>query len=160
MANNLGSLLDEAKQVISTLPPRLAVALPHEPPLPEWRLEAADRVAAGNVIKAFLIYERPFWRDKGFSGQSSADEGAVRVTFDTTSDEANRGHLMGFFEGADAVAAHGCFSCSVAEGADGVDGACAPSTTVTSRSGCQWRCKALRTSATVRACRRCVQWSK
>ena len=92
----------QAKQVISTLPPRLAVALKHEPPLPEWRQEAADRVAAGNVIKAFLIYERPFWRDKGFSGQSSADEGAVRVTFDTTSDEANRGHLMGFFEGADA----------------------------------------------------------
>ena len=93
----------QAKQVISTLPPRLAVALKHEPPLPEWRQEAADRVAAGNVIKAFLIYERPFWRDKGFSGQSSADEGAVRVTFDTTSDEANRGHLMGFFEGADEI---------------------------------------------------------
>lgn len=93
----------EAKQVISTLPPRLAVALPHEPALPDWRAEAADKVSAGNVIKAFLIYERPFWRELGLSGQSSADEGAVRVTFDTTSGDSERGHLMGFFEGADAA---------------------------------------------------------
>ena len=92
----------EAKQVISTLPPRLAVAVPHEPALPEWRREAADKVSPGNVIKAFLIYETPFWRELGFSGQSSADEGAVRVTFDTTASDSSRGHLMGFFEGADA----------------------------------------------------------
>ena len=92
----------EARQVISTLPPRLAVALPHQPPLAPWRAEAADKVAPGNVIKAFLIYSRPFWRELGYSGQSSADEGAVRVTFDTTSDNSERGHLMGFFEGADA----------------------------------------------------------
>lgn len=92
----------EAKQVISTLPPRLAVALEHEPPLPKWRAETADKVAPGNVIKAFLIYDHPFWREQGFSGQSSADDGAVRVTFDTTSDTSERGHLMGFFEGADA----------------------------------------------------------
>lgn len=92
----------EAKQVISTLPPRLAVAMEYDPPLPAWRKEAADKVAPGNVIKAFLIYDHPFWRDRGFSGQSSADQGAVRVTFDTTADNSNRGHLMGFFEGADA----------------------------------------------------------
>lgn len=92
----------EAKQVISTLPPRLAMSLEHEPPLPDWRGEAADKVAPGNVIKAFLIYDTPFWRERGLSGQSSADEGAVRVTFDTTAVGASKGHLMGFFEGADA----------------------------------------------------------
>lgn len=92
----------EARQVISTLPPRLAVALEYDPPLPAWRGEAAEKVAAGNVIKAFLVYDRPFWRDMGYSGQSSADEGPVRVTFDTTSEGAERGLLMGFFEGADA----------------------------------------------------------
>ena len=92
----------EARQVVVTLPPRLAVELDYDPPLPLWRKEAAEKVAPGNVIKAFLIYDHPFWRDRGFSGQSSADEGAVRVTFDTTADNSNRGHLMGFFEGADA----------------------------------------------------------
>ncbi|RRD04619.1 FAD-dependent oxidoreductase [Arachnia propionica] len=91
-----------ARRVISTLPPRLAVALEHDPALPSWRAEAAEKVAAGNVIKAFLIYDRPFWRDKGLSGQSSSDEGAVRVTFDTTRQDSERGHLLGFFEGVEA----------------------------------------------------------
>lgn len=92
----------EARHVISTLPPRLATKLPHEPELPEWRAETAQKVSAGNVIKACLVYETPFWRDKGLSGQSSVDEGAVRVTFDSTTNEGRHGLLMGFFEGAEA----------------------------------------------------------
>lgn len=92
----------EARQVISTLPPRLSMTMTYDPPLPEWRSETASKVAAGNVIKAFLVYEKPFWRDMGLSGQSSADEGSVRVTFDTTTGDDQRGLLMGFFEGADA----------------------------------------------------------
>lgn len=91
-----------ARRVIIALPPRLAVGLEHEPALPDWRLETAARVAPGTVIKACLVYERPFWREEGFSGQSSSDEGPVRVTFDTTTAEGGRGLLMGYFEGADA----------------------------------------------------------
>ncbi|MFV0430320.1 MAG: flavin monoamine oxidase family protein [Arachnia sp.] len=91
-----------AKRIISTMPPRLAVALDYEPALALWRAELADKVPAGNVIKAFLVYEKPFWRDEGLSGQSSADDGAVRVTLDTTTDPDGHGVLMGFFEGAEA----------------------------------------------------------
>lgn len=92
----------EARQVICTLPPKLAVKLEHVPPLPQWRSEVAAKVGAGNVIKAYLVYDHPFWREEGLSGQSSADEGPVRVTFDTTTVESGHGLLMGFFEGADA----------------------------------------------------------
>ncbi len=92
-----------ARQVISTLPPRLAMGLEHEPPLPAWRAAEADKVNPGNVIKCYLLFETPFWRDRGLSGQSSADEGAVRVTFDTTIEGASQGHLMGFFNGTEAA---------------------------------------------------------
>ncbi len=92
----------EARTVISTLPPRLSVKLEYEPPLPQWRIDVAEKVAAGNVIKAYLVYHHPFWREHGWSGQSSADEGAVRVTFDTTLAPSGRGLLMGFFEGTEA----------------------------------------------------------
>lgn len=91
-----------ARYVLSTLPPRLAMNLEHEPPLPAWRAESADKVDPGNVIKAFLLFDKPFWRDRGLSGQSSADEGAVRVTFDTTAEGSETGHLMGFFAGSEA----------------------------------------------------------
>ncbi len=92
----------EARTVVSTLPPRLAVALEYDPPLPQWRRDVAEKVAPGNVIKAYLVYETPFWRERGLSGQSSSDEGAVRVTFDTTPADSTCGLLMGFFEGNEA----------------------------------------------------------
>ena len=92
----------EARTVVSTLPPRLAVALESDPPLPQWRQDVAEKVTPGNVIKAYLVYETPFWRERGLSGQSSSDEGAVRVTFDTTPVDSTRGLLMGFFEGNEA----------------------------------------------------------
>ena len=91
-----------ARYVLSTLPPRLATKLEHDPPLPAWRAEAADKVSPGKVIKAHLLFDEPFWRSRGLSGQSSADEGAVRVTFDTTPEDVRGGHLMGFFAGSEA----------------------------------------------------------
>jgi len=92
----------EARRVISTLPPRLATAMTYEPPLPAWRDEVAKKVAKGNVIKAFLVYDEPWWREQGLSGQMGSDEGSVKVTFDTSGADSKRGTLMGFFEGADA----------------------------------------------------------
>ena len=92
-----------ARFVISTLPPRLATSLKHEPALPAWRAEAADKINPGNVIKAYLLFDEPFWRSAGLSGQSSADAGPVRVTFDTTPASASQGHLMGFFTGSEAA---------------------------------------------------------
>ncbi|MCQ8208782.1 FAD-dependent oxidoreductase, partial [Cutibacterium acnes subsp. acnes] len=81
---------------------RLLKDMTFEPALPAERLEMADKVPAGNVIKAYLVYDSPWWRTSGASGQMGADEGAVRVIFDTSDDETGKGILMGFFEGAEA----------------------------------------------------------
>ncbi|WP_203568916.1 flavin monoamine oxidase family protein [Aestuariimicrobium ganziense] len=89
-----------AENVVITLPPRLATRLSYDPPLPEGRAEMALKVPEGNVIKAYLVYDEPWWRRLGHSGQMGADEGAVRVSFDT-SEPGGRGVLMGYFEGAE-----------------------------------------------------------
>lgn len=91
----------EGRTVVVTVPPRLLKTITFDPPLPPERLELAEKVPAGNVIKAFLVYDHPWWRERGASGQMSADEGAVRITFDT-SDDSDRGILLGFFEGAES----------------------------------------------------------
>lgn len=91
----------EAASVIVTLPPWLVADVEFDPPLPDWRAEVTGRSTAGSVIKAFLVYPDPWWREEGLSGQMGSDEGPVRVTFDT-SDQTGYGVLMGFFEGADA----------------------------------------------------------
>ncbi|CAI9404877.1 flavin monoamine oxidase family protein [Aestuariimicrobium sp. T2.26MG-19.2B] len=91
----------QARSVVNCLPPKLAVGLVHEPALPEWRLDLAAKVPAGNVIKAFLVYPTPWWRERGHSGQMGSDAGPVRVSFDS-SQEGGRGVLLGFFSGPDA----------------------------------------------------------
>ena len=64
--------------------------------------EVLQRNTAGHVIKAIVHYPPPWWREQGLSGQMSADEGSVRVTFDI-SEQSGPGIMMGFFEGAEAA---------------------------------------------------------
>lgn len=96
-----GSVI-EARTAVCTLPPRLLLEMDFEPMLPPERIQLAGKVPPGNVIKAFLAYDSPWWRRGGASGQMGADEGAVRVVFDTSDDATGQGILMGFFEGSEA----------------------------------------------------------
>jgi len=84
---------------VVALPPALAGRLSYAPALPGLRDQLTQRVPMGTVIKCHLIYERPFWRDAGFSGQVTADHGACRVMFDNSPADGSRGVLMGFIEG-------------------------------------------------------------
>lgn len=91
----------QARRVLVTLAPWMARDLAFNPPLPSWREEVAGRTSPGHVIKVFVIYPTPWWREEGLSGQMSADEGTVRVTFDIT-DPGGPGVIMGFMEGIEA----------------------------------------------------------
>ena len=57
---------------------------------------------AGSVIKMYLTYDRPFWREGGLNGQVASDEGPIKVTFDNTPPGYARGVILGFIEGNDA----------------------------------------------------------
>ncbi len=93
----------EAREVIITLPPRLVSRIAFTPILPGWRSELAEKVPAGNVIKAALVFESPWWRRAGLSGQLGSDEGAMRVIFDNSGPVDKHGVLMGFFEGDSSI---------------------------------------------------------
>lgn len=88
-------------RVIVTLPPTLAGRLEYTPALPSWRDQLTQRLPAGSVIKLHLIYERPFWRDRGLTGQAASDQGPVKVTFDNTPPAGTPGVLVGFMEAND-----------------------------------------------------------
>lgn len=92
----------QAGEVVLTLPPRLVQKLDIQPALPQWRAEATEQIPAGNVIKAALVYEAPWWRRAGLSGQLGSDAGAMRVIMDNSDDADGHGVLMGFFEGGEA----------------------------------------------------------
>ncbi|TXK18806.1 flavin monoamine oxidase family protein [Homoserinibacter sp. GY 40078] len=91
----------EAARVIVATPPTLAGRIDYAPILPSWRDQLVQRTPAGTVIKAYCVYDRPFWRDAGLNGQVGSDEGPVKVVFDNTPPGYDRGILLGFFEGDD-----------------------------------------------------------
>ncbi|HEX9067320.1 MAG TPA: flavin monoamine oxidase family protein [Ktedonobacterales bacterium] len=89
----------EARLAIIALPPPLAGRLRYVPSLPGYRDQLTQRMPLGTVIKAQCLYDVPFWREAGFSGQAIADTGAVHVAFDNTPPEGRPGILLGFVEG-------------------------------------------------------------
>ena len=70
-----------AQRVILAIPPILAGDITYEPALPIQRHQLTKNMPMGSVIKYVAVYDRPFWREKGFSGEAFSDAGCV-TTFD------------------------------------------------------------------------------
>jgi monoamine oxidase len=96
-----------AKQVIVAIPPALAARIEYEPLLPALRDQLTQRTPMGSYAKVDVVYETPFWREQGFTGQAVSVNGPVRVTFDSTPNEGSPGVLLGFIGGTDARSWYG-----------------------------------------------------
>jgi len=92
-------------RVIVTLPPTLAGRLEYDPILPSWRDQLTQRLPAGSVIKVCAVYDEPFWRKDGLTGQAASDRGPIKVTFDNSPPDGTPGIMMGFMEANDGRAA-------------------------------------------------------
>lgn len=86
----------DAKRVILAIPPTLAGRIHYSPGLSARRDQLTQRVPMGTVIKCFAIYDRPFWREHGLSGQAVFDEGVIQACFDNSPADASCGMLVGF----------------------------------------------------------------
>lgn len=90
-----------ARQAIITLPPTLAGRLRYRPKLPGFRDQLTQRMPMGHTIKIQCIYETPFWREDGLSGQVASDTGPMRITFDNSPESGTPGVLLGFIDAID-----------------------------------------------------------
>jgi len=90
------------RRAIVAIPPTLAGRIVYDPPLPGFRDQLTQRIAQGTVIKCMAVYEEPFWRAEGLSGQGLSDRGPLRVTFDNSPPDGRPGVLLGFLEGDQA----------------------------------------------------------
>jgi monoamine oxidase len=93
-----------ARRAVITLPPALAREVVFDPPLPEGRRALHERMPMGAAGKCIAVYDEPFWRRDGLSGQSVSDEGPCHVTFDSSAPGTSPGVLLGFVEGDGARA--------------------------------------------------------
>ncbi len=90
-----------ARRAIVAVPPALAGRIEYDPPLPGLRDQLTQRMPMGSVIKCMAVYEEPFWREDGLSGQAVSLPGPAQVVFDNTPANGSAG-LIGFLEGREA----------------------------------------------------------
>ena len=92
----------EARRAIVAIPPTLTCRIAYDPPMPALRDQLTQRIPQGAVIKCMAIYEKPFWREAGLTGQATCTEGPVKLTFDNSPPDGSPGVLLGFLEGNQA----------------------------------------------------------
>jgi monoamine oxidase len=97
-------LIVHAKQAIVAIPPVLLAGIHFTPELPRLRRNLARRTVPGHLIKWQAIYDRPFWRDAGLSGQVISDVGPARSTFDNSPPGGTPGIMFAFIGGSEADA--------------------------------------------------------
>jgi monoamine oxidase len=93
-----------ARRAIVAVPPALAGRITYDPPLPAPRDQLTQRMPMGSVIKTMSIYDEPFWREDGLSGQALSIPGPAQVIFDNTPPSGAPGVILGFLEARDARA--------------------------------------------------------
>ena len=85
-----------AKHIISAIPVALLNRINFIPCFPASKLQLIQRVPMGSVIKTVTFYDRPYWKDQGFSGQMWSDVGPVQYCLDDTKPDGSCPALMGF----------------------------------------------------------------
>ncbi|WP_280832617.1 flavin monoamine oxidase family protein [Mycolicibacterium frederiksbergense] len=86
-----------ASRVIVAASPGAAVRINFTPALPVARHRWMERSPMGDVAKVHAVYDTPFWREQGLSGQATVyGEPAVGVVFDNSPPDASVGVLVSF----------------------------------------------------------------
>ena len=97
-----------AEQVLVAVPPNLAGRILYEPALPPNRDLLTQQMPQGMTTKCHAVYEEPFWRADGFSGEAVSERGPIGVIFDNSppetpdGDPRSPGILVGFMTGTPA----------------------------------------------------------
>jgi monoamine oxidase len=89
----------EARHAIVAVPPALSGEIALDPSPPRGRHDLAASLRPGRLTKCMALYERPFWRADGLSGEAVTDAGPVTLTFDSSPRDGSTGVLLGFVGG-------------------------------------------------------------
>lgn len=85
-----------ARRVVVTIPPGLALEIAFDPPLADDRLALYRNAIGGPETKTLVVYDEPFWRADGLSGQTSEPGSASEVTIDASPASGTPGVIASF----------------------------------------------------------------
>jgi len=96
------ALAVDAGHVVVAVPPALAADIAYSPALPVDRAQLMERMPAGSISKFLVLYDTPFWRADGCSGESVAMGSPIETTYDAGPPSGSIGILVGFAFGPHA----------------------------------------------------------
>jgi monoamine oxidase len=88
-----------ARSVVVAVPPALGARIHFTPALPSGKARLLRSIVPGNLKKWEAVYDRPFWRDAGLSGQGVSDVGPAQLPFDNSPPQGTPGILFSFVGG-------------------------------------------------------------
>jgi monoamine oxidase len=91
-----------AQRVVMAIPPALAGDVQYSPVLPVDRRLLLERAPAGAVVKSVAIYDEPFWREDGLSGETVAIDSPISITLDSSTEDGRPGLMSGYTMGRNA----------------------------------------------------------
>jgi putrescine oxidase len=100
-----GAVRALGRSAIVAIPPNLTGSIRFEPALPGWRMRLQQATSQGFVMKFLAVYDEPFWRADGLSGEGFAPHQFVREIYDNSPPSASAGVLCTFLPGENAEVA-------------------------------------------------------
>jgi monoamine oxidase len=91
-----------AQRVIVAVPIAIASQIRYEPMLPIDRSFLHQRVPSGAVVKINIVYDEPFWRNDGLTGQTFAPGTLATLSIDASTDAPRPGVMCVITEGIEA----------------------------------------------------------
>ena len=88
-----------AGRVIVAVPLAIASQIGYQPTLPVDRLLLHQRMPSGAILKISVVYDEPFWRADGLSGQTASPGSLATLTIDAGTDTGRPGVMCVITEG-------------------------------------------------------------
>lgn len=93
-----------ARRAVLAVPPALAGRIDFRPGLPTDRDQLLQRMPHGDVVKCMALYDAPWWRAQGLSGQAASSSGLGLVCYDNSPPSGVPGALLVFVQSRHAQA--------------------------------------------------------
>src|SRR5207244_1849549 len=85
-----------ASHVVVAVPPALTLEIDFDPVVPNDRQTLYRNAVGGPETKTLVVYDEPFWRGDGFSGQTSEPGSVAEVTLDASPASGRPGVIAAF----------------------------------------------------------------
>ncbi|GFN74873.1 amine oxidase [flavin-containing] [Plakobranchus ocellatus] len=94
----IGGKIFKSQHVVVTTPLSIQSQISFAPELPPGRNQLIQRVPMGCVMKAFVYYDTPFWKENGFCGSANIndEDSLVNYTMDNSNCDGSSPALVAF----------------------------------------------------------------